>query len=221
MWGKKWRIAVEAALLIWFTLFTFAEGNLQSLWIDELSSIGYVRTGVSLWEMFETYLFVDTNLPLYSAFLYVWHRVVPYGEQFLLIPSILFCVGGICFLAAAARRIGGERAEFFTVCLGCGCGALIWQGAWEVRCYGLIFLLSAATLFAYVSKTLSESRKTLFLYGLTVAVFLWTHWFACILLAFYGLADFILMMRKKCSWKTLLCYLTGLSFFFLGLRSLS
>lgn len=201
---------MEAALIAWFAVFTFMNGGVQSFWADELSSVGYVKNGLSLKEMFETYLFLDTNLPLYSLILYFWYRITPYGEQFLLIPSILFSIGGIVFFAKTAKLLRGDKAELIAFFLGCSSGTIIWQGAWEARCYSLVFLLSAFTMWAYANKVMECSKKNLIVYGVACCLFLWTHWFACILLAFYGIADLALIIRKKASWKTLLCYPAGL-----------
>ena len=46
-----------------------------------------------------------------------------------------------------------------------------------------------------------------------MAVFLWTHWFACVLTALYFAVDFILALVGKISWKRLLTYVPGIVLF--------
>lgn len=105
--SEKKYLVIGSLLLVWMFIFTFINSTSQSFWYDELASIGFVRSGISLKEMFQTYLYAENNLPLYSIILYFTYRIMPYGEQFLLIPSILFCIGGIIFLAAVMHKISG------------------------------------------------------------------------------------------------------------------
>lgn len=206
---KKAFFICSMILLVWTGTFAFANGNAQSFWADEMSSIGFIRSGMSVGDMFEDYLKAENNLPLYSFLLYFIYRIVPYGEQFVLLPSIIGSVLGVLFLGLTARKLKGNTFGIIVVALGSASNSLLWQAAWEARCYGLVFFFSAVSLYFFVLKSLQDETMYRVLFAIVCFFFMWTHWFASLVVVVYGVADLLMILSKRICWKNIFCYILG------------
>lgn len=199
---------VKIVVLAGMAFFLLSNAGAQSFWSDEMSTIGYIRTGTSLWEVVRGYMVDDAvNLPLYPVILWFFYRILPYGETYLLLPSIFFCIGAVIIVSEIGRRCLGEGVSLATVCFGAVSVWLIYRGAWDIRCYTLLVFLSALTLYFYVRRIEEESLRNILLYGITMLFLFYTHWFGAIGMIPFALCDLFLFLRKKARFGCIISYL--------------
>jgi uncharacterized membrane protein len=210
---------ISVCALVFMTIFMVAFASRQSFWLDELDWMIGIITGKSVFNnklftgMFQILLEQGYNLPLYYLIEIPFYKLLPYGEVFLLIPSIIFVIAGIIILSKAGKLLGGERIGFFTLCISVTSYTLITQGGWEIRPYSITFCFSALTLLMFIKRLKVETRKNIVLYSIALLLLLYSHWFGSILALFYGFIDVYLCIKKKVSFKCLLAYIAAGVFF--------
>jgi hypothetical protein len=211
---------ISVCALIFMGCFMFVFTSSQSFWTDELDwTIGFVSgkalvDGEPIQGMLQALVDYSYNLPLYYIILMPLYFLMPYGETFLLIPSILFVVVGIVALGKTGRLIGGPDIGFLVFCVAVTSSTLMIQGAWEVRPYALVFCLSALTLLYYLKRfKMKIDTKNNIIYGMLLVFFLYSHWFSVILVSFYGCSDLYLRFKKKNSLNCILPYIGAGAFF--------
>lgn len=206
--GHKVFWALKASILAGMAFFLFRYAGAQSFWSDEMSTIGYIRTGTTLAEVIRGYMVDDAvNLPLYPAILYFFYRIMPYGETWLLIPSIFFCIGALIVISEIGRRNFSEGVSLASVCFGAISIWLIYRGAWDIRCYTLLVFLSALTQYFYAERIRDERFRNILLYGIAMLFLFYTHWFGAVQMLLFALCDLILFLRKKIRFRCILSYL--------------
>lgn len=201
-------LVLKVVIFVGMSLFLVWNADTQSFWSDEMSTIGYIRTGTSIIEMLKGYMVEDAvNLPLYPLLLYFLYRIVPYGELYLLLPSIILCVAAIFIISRIGFRWFGEEVSLACVCVGALSIRLIDRGAWDIRCYALLVFLSALTLYFYSIRLQKECYRTILLYGISMVFLFYTHWFGALQMIFIALCDLILFLQKKVRFRCILSYL--------------
>jgi hypothetical protein len=210
---------ISVCALVFMTIFMTAFASRQSFWVDELDWMIGIITGKSVFNyklftgMFQILLEQGYNLPLYYLIEIPFYKLLPYGEVFLLIPSIIFVIAGIIILSKAGKLLGGERIGFFTLCISVTSSTLIIQGGWEIRPYSITFCFSALTLLMFIKRLKTETSKNIVWYSIALLLLLYSHWFGSILAIFYGCIDVYLCIKKKVSFKCLLSYIAAGVFF--------
>ena len=169
----------------------------KSFWLDEISSITFIRKKLSLYDTLKIFMTIDIyNLPLYALFLFFSYRIFNYTEFSLIIPGIVFSIIGIYFLLKILRKFFGR----FIPCL------ILLLILWEVRCYGLLFMLSNILTYVYINRIENESIKNIVIYGIIGTLLAYTHWFGGILIFLYFIGDVYLYIKKKINIKCILSY---------------
>ena len=105
---NKAKIYLVLNIVILFTmaLFMLLTANRQSLWVDELRwTMGYMQG--SFFDMIKELSTSLYNLPLFYIVGFVFYKVFPVGEIWLMLPSIIFVVLGVWFLYLAIKNIYG------------------------------------------------------------------------------------------------------------------
>jgi len=198
-------------LLISGGIFAFIVryAGLQSFWIDELAQLSYIHTDFTWGEIFRARL-LDITPPLYTLLIAVWYRIVPYGQVWLLLPSALLVAAGAYFTGLTAVKMAGKRAGVFATALTAMVAFLSTHAGLELRAYALYFLLSATTVYLYLLCYAQKDKRkprAVVLYGVSLLLLVFTHFFGALLMFGLGLSDLILFARGKIRLRCVVSYL--------------
>ncbi|MBR4982825.1 MAG: glycosyltransferase family 39 protein [Lachnospiraceae bacterium] len=205
---QKIYFVCSVILLLGMSIFLIKNASMQSFWSDEMSTLGYIRSDVSYFEMMKEYMVRDAvNLPLYPTILKFFYEIMPYGEVYLLIPSILFVICSILIIAVIGYKCGNEDISFLCICLGSISSGAICHAAWDIRSYSLLIMLSALTILFYVRRRENESIKNICLYGISMLLLFFTHWYGAIMMMGFAISDLVFWLQKKIKIKCIVSYL--------------
>jgi mannosyltransferase len=165
----------------------FGTLNVQSVWLDEATTIDLVRH--SLWGMF-SHLYSEETPPLYFVLAWIWTRI--FGTGVLWFRSLSAVLGTITIpvMYAVGRRIS-PRVGLWAAALTVVSPAMYYFSQ-EARCYALLVLVSAAAFLFWLRVMQDEDGRSLALWAAMSALALLTH--------YYGIFMFIpeaaLLLRR-------------------------
>ncbi|KAA6365460.1 MAG: hypothetical protein EZS28_039013, partial [Streblomastix strix] len=189
--------------LAFMLLFMLAFASRQSLWRDELYWTVGIITGEAFNNqgMFRILLEQLYNLPLYYVIVKPLYYILPYGEIFLRMPSILFAFFGVIILANTAKKIGGKELGLYTLCIALTSSILITQGGWEFRPYSLMFFCAALTLLMFINRLQQETNKNIICHGLALLLLVYSHCSFSVGLSYCGyirIRTAVILKTKQC-----------------------
>lgn len=131
--------------------------------------------------------------PLSDLILHEWLRLTDGNIHLLRLPSIVFYLLGVWFLAQAARRMAGERARVCTLIL-----LLLWPYGFHfgrlAGWYSFTFLLMALLTLSYLRYVEHQSPKTWMPIVLCALALVYTNYYGWAVLGCLGL-DLLLQFK--------------------------
>ena len=162
-------VALAAALRLWHL------GH-ESVWIDEAFTVTNARLPLAQLAAFSAR---DIYPPLYSFFMALWVRAFGASEFSIRLPAAIFGTWAVLLVARLAARLYGARAALAAAFVAATSVFLVHYSQ-EARSYGLLALLSAASLLAYLDGFERWTRRRALAYLAVTLALVYTHhagWF--------------------------------------------
>ncbi len=205
---KHWLFVVSALLILIQLVFSLRFMGRQYLSLDEVSQIGFIVKKNPLGQITEYYLTSEvTNLPFWPFVAAAWYRLVPYGEGWLRLLTVLLTTLSIIILIKAAKEYKGERTALLMAVLCCISSVLMHNCSLTFRVHAFWMVFTALVLWRYFARLKDDSMKNILLLGLSMAGLAYCHYFGCLTIAYLFLMDVVLFIRKAADKKVILSYI--------------
>ena len=191
-----YRVGVLAVTVLCFVSMVQLAAS-TSLWLDEMFEVEYCRT-CTLAQIVTTDPFTP---PLFNIIAHTWYQLVPYGELWLRLPSIVFVTASLPLLALTGRRLGGRRCGFLAAFLLLINAKVYTQCGLTFRTYALLLFVASLYVYLYVRRV--QATPGGFSWGLSIALGLamlalgYTHYFGVLLAGLFFVVDLYLLARGR------------------------
>lgn len=186
---------VAAIAFVWMIWYA----GISSFWSDELHQIGVINRGIG--DGLSAILNMrEATPPLFSICLYIWYRIAPYGEQWLLLISIIPTVLSIYLIGLICTKLTDNMHTGILGSILAATSSTLWiMQAFELRAYAFTLFFATTTLYLHIRR--SESIKFEICYSVSVLCLAMSHYFAMIVCGIFFIADFLQMLNKRLSFK--------------------
>ena len=175
------RVTMFGALLLAvavFLIIVLSKIGAWSVWFDESFSAFMIKQNfASIWR----YTALDVNAPLYYFLLKGWSLIVGHSDVALRLLSVMFGVGALIGGFFLSKRLFGRRVGYFTL-LFLTLSPMLLRYSTEMRCYTLVIFLLILATDVFVVASAKSSHKLWLLYGLLIALAMWTHYYAALVI---------------------------------------
>jgi mannosyltransferase len=174
----NWPLLLALAVAVALRLSTL---DLQSLWYDEAFTPVHTLHA-SLAATLKAVAHTENSPPLWYLLEWVMTRILGSGAVALRLLSALTGVACVAVGWGIGMRLSGRRAALITAAFIAVNPLFVWYSQ-EARAYGLYMFTAALALLCFLAAERDPTPRHLWLFALTGALALLTHYFAIFLLA--------------------------------------
>ena len=197
------RIGIIIVAIVSFVLMMLY-ANVSSFWSDELAQVGFASRGI-VENILLCIRIQDFTPPLYDIICSIWYRIAPFGEQWLLLISIVPTVMAIYFIGRIANEITDSTFGGILCSLLMATSSTVWiRQAYELRSYAFPLFFSTLALYAHVMRKKNKIWECIF--SLAILGMAMSHYFAMLICGMFFLADALLCWKKIINFRKLVCY---------------
>ncbi len=225
---KRLAVAVTIGAFAVGAFFRFFRLDWQSLWVDEIHTLGPSLHAVSLGDAFWNYINLAPTPPLYYLFMMFWTEISNFSELLVRLPSAVFGLATIVVFWIGVRKVFGPWIAASAAIL----MALSWPGVFysqEARGYSaVLFCVTwAAVLWMKVLHDFDASSRNDWLILLSASILSAAiHPFGFIITAFmFGYLFVVALARGRFVVRALVagsvlvaCYLVWMAVNLLGIQ---
>ena len=206
-----WFHIVCGILILIQVIFSLRFMGRQYFSLDEVSQIGFIAKKNSWGRIVDYYLTSEvTNLPLWPLLAALWYRVVPYGEGWMRLLTVILTTVFIILSVKLAKEYGGEKTGLIMAVLMCISSLVMHKCGLTFRVHAFWMCFTSLSLWRYVKrlKTMGEETvKDVVILGICMAGLAYSHYFGCLTIIYLFLMDMVLFIRKKIRGIFILSYL--------------
>lgn len=160
-----------------FTAISLGNISRWSIWFDEAFSVYLIRFNFS---DIAKYTALDVHPPLYYWVLKLWQMAFGNSELALRSLSLVFIAIAIIFVYMLIRKTFGMKAAGWSM-LFLALSPMLLRYSEEARMYGMVMAIVAAATYVLVSAHEKPTRLKWIVYGILVALGMWTHYFTALI----------------------------------------
>lgn len=176
-----WLVILTGVII--YAIITFATIAKSSIWFDE--SFGAYLTQFNFFDI-AYYTAFDVHPPLYYWFLKIWEMFFGHTEIALRSMSVLFGCIAIIFGYLLTKKLFNRKAACLSLLFLIISPMLVRYGQ-EARMYTLVTAIALAATYTLVIALQSKRKLPWVIYGILIALGLWTHYFIAIVWATHWL----------------------------------